>query len=151
MENPKFFNTILCFVTLLQFIYFFRKAVLRKLFDIWFSYNHCNFSPVCLLVKIWRRKPWQDLYTSKTPLLKELNKSFLSISNYCGHCHFSTRFPRVLLWSRYSISLLWCTQLPNSQTLIKFASAFGYLCDQRGFTVSPWRFLIRFNLVHGVQ
>ena len=34
---------------------FFRTAVLRKLFDIrfsTFSYNHCNFSRVCLLVKM---------------------------------------------------------------------------------------------------
>ena len=26
---------------------FFRTAVLRKLFDIRFSYKHCNFSRVC--------------------------------------------------------------------------------------------------------
>ena len=32
--------------------FFFRTAVLRKLLDIRFSYNHCNFSRVCLLVKM---------------------------------------------------------------------------------------------------
>ena len=31
---------------------FLRTAVLRKLFDIRFSYNHCHFSSVCLLVKM---------------------------------------------------------------------------------------------------
>ena len=31
---------------------FFRTAVLRKLFDIRFSYKHCNFSRGCLLVKM---------------------------------------------------------------------------------------------------
>ena len=31
---PNFFGTILCFVALSQFIFFFGKAVLRKLFDI---------------------------------------------------------------------------------------------------------------------
>ena len=31
---------------------FFRTAVLRKLFDIRFSYKHWNFSRVCLLVKM---------------------------------------------------------------------------------------------------
>ena len=36
----------------LQIIFFFRTAALRKLFDIRFSNNHCNFSPVCLLVKM---------------------------------------------------------------------------------------------------
>ena len=30
----------------------FRTAVLRKLFDIRFSYKQCNFSQVCLLVKM---------------------------------------------------------------------------------------------------
>ena len=31
---------------------FVKTAVLRKLFDIRFSYKHCNFSRVCLLVKM---------------------------------------------------------------------------------------------------
>ena len=31
---------------------FFSTAVLRKLFDISFSYKHCNFARVCLLVKM---------------------------------------------------------------------------------------------------
>ena len=31
---------------------FFRKVALRKLFEIRFSYKNCNFSGVCLLVKI---------------------------------------------------------------------------------------------------
>ena len=35
----------------LQFTYFFRKAVLQKLFNIRFSYKQCNFSCGCLLVK----------------------------------------------------------------------------------------------------
>ena len=34
------------------FFFFLRTAVLPKLFDIRFSYKHCNFSHVCLLVKI---------------------------------------------------------------------------------------------------
>ena len=38
---PKYFRAILCFV-----------AVLRKLFDIISLYKHCNFSRVCLLVKM---------------------------------------------------------------------------------------------------
>ena len=42
------------FALQLQFtIYiFFRKAVMRKLFDIRFSYKHYNFSRICLLFKI---------------------------------------------------------------------------------------------------
>ena len=33
-------------------VYNFRTAVLQKLLDIRFSYSHCNFSNVCLLVKM---------------------------------------------------------------------------------------------------
>ena len=40
---------ILCCRFSLQLIFFFRTAVLRKLF---FSYQHCNFSGGCLLVKM---------------------------------------------------------------------------------------------------
>ena len=36
----------------LQLIFFFRTAILQKLFDIRFSYKHCNFSNVCLLIKM---------------------------------------------------------------------------------------------------
>ena len=49
---PKFFSAILCFVALVYNYIFFRTAVLRKLFDIRFSYKHCNFSQVRLLVKM---------------------------------------------------------------------------------------------------
>ena len=49
-----FFSTILCFVALVynSFFFFFRTAFVRKLFDIRFSYKHCNFSRGCLLVKM---------------------------------------------------------------------------------------------------
>ena len=49
---PNFFRTILCFVPQFTSDILFRTAVLWKLFDIRFSYNHCNFSRVCLLVKM---------------------------------------------------------------------------------------------------
>ena len=74
---PNFFSTILCFVALLQCIFFFRKAVLGKLFDIWFSYKHCNFSHVCLLVKMASKTVTRSI--SKTLLLKEPYRSFRSI------------------------------------------------------------------------
>ena len=49
---PKLFRTIPCFVALVYNLYFFRKAVMQKLFDIRFSCKHCNFSRICLLFKI---------------------------------------------------------------------------------------------------
>ena len=49
----NFFRTILRSEALVyKSIFFFITAVLRKLFVIRFSYNHCNFSRVCLLVKM---------------------------------------------------------------------------------------------------
>ena len=48
----NFFRRILRSEALVYKSYFFRTAVLRKLFDIRFSYNHCNFRRVCLLVKM---------------------------------------------------------------------------------------------------
>ena len=43
-----FFSRILWSEVLVYNSYVFRTAVLRKLFDIRFSYKHCNFSRVCL-------------------------------------------------------------------------------------------------------
>ena len=53
MYGPqKFVGRILYCVALVKILFFFRTVVLRILFDITFSYNHCNFSRVCLLVKM---------------------------------------------------------------------------------------------------
>ena len=49
---PKFFRKILCFLASVYNFFFIKKAVMRKLFDIRFSYKHCSFSRVCLLVKM---------------------------------------------------------------------------------------------------
>ena len=52
---PNFFkdNPLLCSFSTIDV--FFRTAVLWKLFDIRFSYKHCNFSHVCLLIKmVWK-------------------------------------------------------------------------------------------------
>ena len=47
-----FFSRILRSEALVYKSYLFRRAILRKLFDIRLSYKHCNFSPICLLVKM---------------------------------------------------------------------------------------------------
>ena len=47
-----FFRRILRSEALLYKSYFFRAAVLRTLFEFRFSYDHCNFLRVCLLVKM---------------------------------------------------------------------------------------------------
>ena len=49
----NFFSRILGSEALVyKSFFFFRTAVLQKLFEIRFSYKHCNFSRVCLLVKM---------------------------------------------------------------------------------------------------
>ena len=158
---PKFFfSTILCFVALLQLIFCFRKAVLRKLFDIWFSYKHCNFSHVCLLVKMAsktvtksihkhaRRFFWRNFLDLSCQLLRSL--SFFRTT--LVKCLQPTRLPRVLLWCRYSISLVWCRQLPNSQTLIKFASTLPldtYVNKRASLNVSLT--IVNSSLLHGIH
>ena len=47
-----FFSTMLRREALVYKSYFVRTAILWKLFNIRFSYKHCNFSRVCLLVKM---------------------------------------------------------------------------------------------------
>ena len=59
----KFFRTVLCFVALVYSWFFFRTAVLWKLFDIRFSYKHCNFSLVCLLVKMVSKTVTRSIQT----------------------------------------------------------------------------------------
>ena len=67
MVRPqKFVSRILCCVASVDnSFYFFRTTVLRKLFDIRFSYKRCYFSPGCLLVKM-ASKPWQGLFSTVT-------------------------------------------------------------------------------------
>ena len=92
---PKMFkyNPLLCSFSL-QLIFFFRKADLRKVFDIRFSYKHCNFSHVCLLVKMASKTVTRSIHKQDASFEGTLQ---IFPVNYCGHCHFSTRFPRVLL------------------------------------------------------
>ena len=60
IKPSVFFSRILRSEDLVYNSYFFRTAILRKLFDIRFLYKHCNFSRGCLSVKM-PLKPWQGL------------------------------------------------------------------------------------------
>ena len=60
-------------------------SVLRKLFDIRFSYKHCNFSHVCLVVKM-ASKTVTEVYTKTVSyrvsfLGRLLISSFLNVLN----------------------------------------------------------------------
>ena len=81
-------NPLLCSFSL-QLIFLFRTVVLRKLFDIRFSYKHCNFSRRCLLVKM----------TSKT-VIRPINSYWLCSYRYStAISHW--RQPRAdRLWTR---------------------------------------------------
>ena len=45
---------------------FFKAAILRKLFDIRFSYKHGNFSHVCLLMKMASKTVTRSIWPAKT-------------------------------------------------------------------------------------
>ena len=45
---------------------FFKAAILRKLFDIRFSYKHRNFSHVCLLTKMASKTVTRSIWPAKT-------------------------------------------------------------------------------------
>ena len=79
-----FWSRILRNEALVYNSYFFRTAVLRKLFDIRFSYKDCNFSRVCLLVKTQRRKPWQGLCCSI--MGSGYLKSAVNLQKCCNKC-----------------------------------------------------------------
>ena len=55
----------------------FRTAVLRKLFDIRFSYKHSNFSQVCLLVKMASKTVTRSILAYSKETLHESTKIFV--------------------------------------------------------------------------
>ena len=73
-----FFSRILRSEALVYKSYFFRRAFFRKLFDIRFSYKHCNFSRVCLLVKMVSKSVTRSI------------QSTFEIINLSGNFHHSS-------------------------------------------------------------
>ena len=61
-----FFSTILRSEALVDNSYFFQNSCFRKLFDIRFSYKHCNFSHICLLVKMAFKTVTRSIVVLKT-------------------------------------------------------------------------------------
>ena len=87
-----FFSRIVTSEAFVYNSYFFRTAVLWKLFDIRFSYKHCNFSQVCLLVKVASKTVTRSI----TDITKTSSKySFL----YTGHYICVTDDARVGYWA----------------------------------------------------
>ena len=71
----------------------FRTAVLRKLFDIRFSYKHCNFSHVCLLAKMASKTVTRSIRKSITSMFisspRDLNSCFGEPAR--KHCTWGSR------------------------------------------------------------
>ena len=65
--STVFVSRILCCVAQVykSFFFFFRKAVLRKLFDIRFSFIHCNFLRGCLLVKMASKTVTRSIFNQQ--------------------------------------------------------------------------------------
>ena len=63
----NFFSRFLRSEALVYNSYFFRTAIVRKLFDIRFPCKHCNFSRVCLLVKMASKTVTRSIYIQFNP------------------------------------------------------------------------------------
>ena len=121
---PNFFSTILCFVALLQFIFFSVKPFCGN-YSTFDSHTNIVISHMFAYSSRWRRKPWQDLYTSKTLLLKELYRSFLPIIAVIvifllGFHEFCRDADSVFPWC----------DVDNYRIPKRVYLTLGYLCDQ---------------------
>ena len=94
------FSRILSSEALIYNSYYFRTAVLRKLFDIRFSYTHCNFSRVCLLVKIASKTVTRSLSIGITIGNKTQNK----VKKYMYILRTSYQLNITISYSYYSIN-----------------------------------------------
>ena len=86
MKGPKFFSiefsrseALVC-----SSYFFFRTAVLRKLFDIRFSCKHCNFSSVSVLVKMASKTVTRSIYQRRL-LKKAIGGKLFSFSRLEWH------------------------------------------------------------------
>ena len=99
----NFCRTILCFAALV-FWYFFSEqlAVLRKLFDITFSYKHCNFSQVCLLVKMASKTVTRSIASMARRTAKIGQEcSTVEISKQISHVRRGISEPLQENWSKF--------------------------------------------------
>ena len=101
---PNLLRTILWFAALV--LIFFKTAVLRKLFDIRFSYRHRNFSRVCLLVKMASKTVTRSIFWLSALEFKILKFLFF-------RCLYSNRV--LLKWfyeseARWSVDFLASTK-----------------------------------------
>ena len=67
---------------------FFRTAVLQNLFDIGFSYKYCNFSHVCLLVKMASKTATRSIARKTTPVFAYLD--YKKILTFYAYRYFET-------------------------------------------------------------
>ena len=71
-----------------QFFIFFSTAVLRNLIDIGFTYKHCNFSHVCLLVKMATKTVTRSTARKTTPVFAYLD--YKRILTFFAYRYFET-------------------------------------------------------------
>ena len=81
---------------------FFRTAVLRKVFDITFSYKHCNFSQVCLLVKMASKTVTRSIASMARRTAKIGQEcSTVEISKQISHVRRGISEPLQENWSKF--------------------------------------------------
>ena len=99
---------------------FFITAVRRKLFEIRFSYTHCNFFRVCLNSSRWRPKPWQGLYFFKDQGRSLIKRSRKEPSTRAITCI------AIFVWKGESRSSF--SELPEKHSSYNHQSKFQIVC-----------------------
>ena len=131
--------------------YFFqnRTAVIRKLLDIRFSYNHCNFSRACLLVKMASKT-----VTRSINIVRSKRRTYGFISNlwsfrptYSGHRQ-KMRNCAAQFHCFSQIIFVWVVKLNSSSQYVKtlsvlFSSAPGEGKTRNEFTSTVFIIILR--------
>ena len=116
--------------------FFFRTAILRKLFEIRFSYKHFNFARVCLLVKMALKTVTRSilnhfLRTWKSTIKFEEGERFLFVHRtWRSNRSFTDAIFASISWIQF------------------FSPGRWYLfCDTRS-QMKRWRFSVRYRFVY---
>ena len=80
---------------------FSKTAVLQKLFDIRFSYKHCNFSRVYLLVKMASKTVTRSIYTARLAPAPQDSEKMLDYQDFTNQTKaYFQAFVLEIYWKR---------------------------------------------------
>ena len=110
-------------------IFFFRTTVLRKLFDITFSYKNCNFSRVIAYSLRWHRNHYMQLTIKAIKKMAGLTMLVLALLDRYSGCFLLSysRNVRNLKTVVSIFTLIWC----KNQRCMTFADCRPQTADRR--------------------